>query len=300
MTARLTACAALLGALAIASTARAQPAPADPSIPASAPASASASAPASASASASAPASASASAPASAPAPAPTYVIAPYSSTGEAAPTYDVAPRAKLKRYVQRHVGFEAGMRTTVVLDEGYDPYSSNDLLPHFAASATWVPLRMAPFSVGLVGEYDLGGSSGMARGDATSMLVQRASLGLQARLALGSRVYTFAKAAPSVMYMRGSITDAAVDRPLTADAWTWGVDATGGAAVMIGRAGDPDWPALRVWIVGEIGYAFAGKSEMVFSPEERDDDPRMFGSVRLPGFRPAGVVNRLALALTF
>ena len=298
MTARLTACAALLGALAISSAARAQPVATDPSISAPAPASASAPASAPASASASAPASASASA--SAPAPASAEMIVPFSSTNEAAPTYDAAPPAKLKRYVQRHVGFEAGMRTTVVLDEGYDPYSANDLLPHFAAAATWVPLRMAPFSVGLVGEYDLGRSSGMARGDATSLVIHRASVGLQARLALGRRVYAFAKAAPSVMYLRGGITDAAIDRPLTADAWTWGVDATGGAAVLIGRAGDPDWPALRVWIVGEIGYAFAGKSEMVFSPEEQDDDPRMFGSVRLPGFRPAGVVNRLALALTF
>jgi hypothetical protein len=262
MNARLTACAALLGALAIPSAARAQPTPADP--PGSSP------------------------------------VIVPFAAVDQAAPAYDAAPPAKPKRSIQRHVGFEAGMRTTVVLDEGYDPYSANDLLPHFAGAVTWMPLRAAPFSLGFVGEYNIGGRSGMARGDATSLLIQRASVGLQGRLALGSRVYAFAKAAPSVMYMHSSITDAAVDRSLTADAWTWGVDTTGGAAVMIGRAGDRDWPILRVWIVGELGYAFAGKSEMVFSPEQQDDDPRMFGSVRLPGFRPAGVVNRLALALTF
>lgn len=220
-------------------------------------------------------------------------------------PTYeparhDEAPPRKPRRYVQRHMGLEVGARTQVVLFEGFDPYSRSDLLPHFAAAGTWVPLRAGAFSLALLGEYDLGGQSANARGDETALTVHRFSAGLQARFTLGSRLYTFVKGAPAALHLRASIDDAALDRPLVARTWTWGVDATGGAGLLLGAAGDEDWPAARFWLVGEIGYAFAGEAEMRFSPEADQDDPRQFGEIELPGLRTAGVVNRLAFAVTF
>ncbi|MBW2458067.1 MAG: hypothetical protein JRI68_26415, partial [Deltaproteobacteria bacterium] len=49
-----------------------------------------------------------------------------------------------------------------------------------------------------------------------------------------------------------------------------------------------------------ELGYGFAGAVDMNYSPEEDDDDPRVYGSVDLPPVRPSGLINRLAVALTF
>jgi hypothetical protein len=213
---------------------------------------------------------------------------------------YDEAPPEKPKRYTQRHLGFEIGARNQIVLFEGFDPYSRSDLLPHFAVAATWVPVRAGAVSLGVVGEYDIGGQSATARGDATALTVHRFSAGLQARFALASRLYTFVKAAPAALHLRASIDDAALDRPLVARTWTWGLDTTGGAALLLGAAGDRAWPAARFWLVGEIGYAFAGEAEMRFSPEADPEDPRRFGEVELPGLRAAGVVNRFAFAVTF
>lgn len=213
---------------------------------------------------------------------------------------YDEPRPEKPKRYVQRHLGLEIGARTAVVLFEGFDPYSRSDLLPSFALAATWTPVRVGAFRLALRGEYDIGGQSATARGDETSLVVHRFAGGLEAGLLLGPRVRMFAKAAPALLHLRASIDDPAIDRPLVARTFTWGLDATGGTAVMLAAVGDREWPAARFWLTGELGYAFAGEAAMRFTPEEDEDDPRRFGEVELPGLRPSGVVSRIALAITF
>lgn len=207
---------------------------------------------------------------------------------------------APLTKHRQYDLGFELGVRNVVATDPSYDPYSEDDALTAAAFAVTWMPLQYDLFTVGLVGEWDPGGSTGSARGDATSLFVHRASVGAQARLALGSRVYLHARVAPSMIFVSTSIEDPAIPRPLEADSFTWGLDATGGAAVLIARAGDPDAPAFRLWVVGEVGYAFAGAAELAHEVEAVDDDPRRYGGVTLAALDTSGVVNRFALALTF
>ncbi len=214
--------------------------------------------------------------------------------------TYVPDAERPLTRYRQYDLGFELGMRNVVATDPSFDPYSGDDVLSSFALAATWTPLHVDVLTFGLVGEWNPGGSTGTARGDLTSLTVHRGSLGAQARLALGRRVYLSAKVAPSILAVSGNIHDPAIDRPLEADSVTWGLDATGGAAVLIARVGDPDAPAFRLWIVAEVGYAFTGAAEMSHAPEEVDDDPRLYGGVALAALDTSGVVNRFGVALTF
>jgi len=213
---------------------------------------------------------------------------------------YEPEPETPLTKHRQYDLGVEAGVRNVVATDSSYDPYSGDDALTSFALTATWMPLHVDPLSFGLVGEWNPGGSTGSARGAATSLFVHRMSLGAQARLALGRRVYLHAKVAPSILAVSGNIDDPAIGRPLSADSITWGLDATGGAAVLIARAGDPDAPAFRLWVVGEVGYAFTGAAEMSHAPAEDEEDPRRYGGVTLAALDTSGVVNRFSVALTF
>lgn len=214
--------------------------------------------------------------------------------------TYTPPPPKPLTKHQQYDLGFEVGVRNVVVTDPSYDPYSTDDVLTSFALSATWTPIHFDVLTLGLVGEWSPGGSTGSARGDETSLVVHRGAVGAQARVALGSRVYLHAKVAPSILAISGDIQDPALEAPLEADSVTWGLDATGGAAVLIGRAGDPDAPAFRLWIVGEVGYAFTGAADMTHAPEPDDDDPRLYGGVALAALDTSGVVNRLSVAMTF
>ena len=150
---------------------------------------------------------------------------------------YAPPPDKPLTKHRQYDLGFEIGVRNVVVTDPSFDPYSTDDVLTSFALSATWTPLHFDIVTLGLVGEWSPGGSTGAARGDETSLAVHRGAIGAQARVALGRRVYLHAKVAPAILAISGDIEDPAVERPLEADNVTWGLDATGGAAVVCDRA---------------------------------------------------------------
>ncbi|MEO7327180.1 MAG: hypothetical protein ABI193_01290, partial [Minicystis sp.] len=75
---------------------------------------------------------------------------------------------------------------------------------------------------------------------------------------------------------------------------------ATAGAALMFARVGTRAVPRARFWFTGEAGYAFAGTSSMVFAPSEEADDPRHYGSIKLPDFSPSGGIGRLAFLVSF
>jgi hypothetical protein len=207
---------------------------------------------------------------------------------------------APLRKYPQRFVGFEVGARGALVRDAGFDPYAADDRLASLSLGATWEPLRARPVFFGLAGEYDLGERSARARGVPSSLTVHRASIGVRVRWEVATLLSLYAKATPGVLHLRGSLDDAAVDRALVARSWTWTVDAVAGAAVPIVTFGDPAWPAARIWLALEGGYAFAGSASMRFAPADDPSDPRRFGAIDLPALRVAGPVSRLAIATTF
>jgi len=97
-----------------------------------------------------------------------------------------------------------------------------------------------------------------------------------------------------------GSIQAPSLDRPLVARPWTWGLDTVGGAGLLMGTAGSYAAPAARFWLTGELGYSFAGSAPMTYAPATSDTDPRQYGTLMLPAFKPAGGVGRLAVAVAF
>lgn len=214
-------------------------------------------------------------------------------------PRADLAERAAPRRYVQRNVEVAAGVRTVVVRGQGYDPYASNDVLPALSLGVRAMVLKARPLSLSLLGGYEVGAEAETARGLDTHLVAHRILLGAEGRLDLGQRLALFARATPGVLHTRGSITDPGVPE-LVSRNWTWSLDATGGLALLVGRVGDPEWPAVRFWLTAEMGYAFAGEVAMTYTPDAPDDDPRRYGSVDLPPLRLSGMVNRFTFAVSF
>jgi hypothetical protein len=183
----------------------------------------------------------------------------------------------------------------------GLDPYASgNDVLPMFSLSAGVTLLRAGRASLVTSVEWSTGSRSDSARGQDASLTLHRLGGALETRWQPARRLCLFAKLAPAAFAVLGSIQAPALDRPLVARPWTWGLETTGGAGLLLGSAGNDRAPSARFWLTGEVGYAFAGSASMSYAPAASDTDPRHYGALMLPAFKPAGGVGRLGFAVSF
>ena len=196
----------------------------------------------------------------------------------------------------------ELGVRAMLVTNDGFEPFTNSEvsLLGQLVVAGSITPLKFDPISIAIVPEYNVGARSGNVRGQESSLTLHRLAAGVRIDATITRHIHTYARVAPGAIYLHGSIRDAAIDRPLVSNAWTWGLDATAGVAILMGAVGDRKDPAVGFWLLAEYGYMFAGEQEMSYAPAEDEDDPRRFGNIDLPAIRPAGVVNRLAVALSF
>jgi hypothetical protein len=220
--------------------------------------------------------------------------VAPEPPPGGSPVAEDAPPRAD--GAAAGRFSLEAGARITVIGHRGLDPYSDGDALPQLALGAGITPLRAAPFSLAIEADYALGASTGDARGAEASLTTHRLTLGIVGRAELGERLRFFARVAPGVVNASATITDPGFHRALDASAWAFGLDAVGGADLLVTRP-DAD-VGLRLSV--DLGYAYAGASEMSFTPESEDDDLRRFGPTRLPDLAVRGVTYRWAMSITF
>jgi hypothetical protein len=212
-------------------------------------------------------------------------------------------PTTPLPRMLGHYFQVDAGLRSVLVANAGFEPYGGAGVNPlsQLALGATFLPLQIDPFTLGFGVEYDIGARSQSTRGDDFSLTEHRLAGSVLVDATIIRYVHLFARVAPAALYLHGSITDAALpDRPLTSNGWTWGLDTTGGAAFMLGAVGDREAPRVGFWITAELGYCFAGQVDMAYAPTSDDQDPRRFGSLALPAVRPHGALNRLSLGLSF
>jgi hypothetical protein len=207
----------------------------------------------------------------------------------------DTAPRVAAPRAPE--IDVSVGIRGMLLPSPGFDPYAGNDVLVQSAVTVGVSLLRAGHASVLLFAEWDLGSRSSSARGEDTSLMLNRFGGGVETRYQLGRHVYLSAKLAPAAFLLDGSITDPSLDRPLVAQAWTWALDASGGFGVLLGRT---ETRGVGFWVTGDLGYTWAGESAMSYAPAAEASDPRQFGSVMLPAMKPAGGMSRLGMAVSF
>lgn len=223
------------------------------------------------------------------------------STSPEVAPSKDVATTpVKASSFRMPEINLALGLRAMVMPSAGLDPYAINDSVVQLSLAAGPTLFRSGPVSIAALAEWNFGNKESTARGDATSLTMHRIGVGLESRFQLARRFMIFARIEPAAVHLSGTIMDAGLDRPLVSRSWNWALDTTGGLAVMIANTGPREAPTSRFWFTGELGYGFAGQSDMVFAPEADAEDPRKYGSITLPGLRPSGVLGRLAVAVSF
>lgn len=224
-------------------------------------------------------------------------VSAPITVVAE--PSKDVAaPRPSSWRVPEVNLGF--GLRMMRVASAGLDPFATNDTVTQLSLVAGPTLLRSGRVSLAALFEWDYGNKEATARGDKTALTMHRIGLGLESRFQLAHRLMIFAKVSPGAVHLRSTIEDAGLPRPLVSRSWSWALDTTGGLAVMFANTGPREAPTSRFWFTGELGYGFAGQSDMVFAPEADAEDPRKYGTIMLPALRPSGVLGRIAVAVSF
>lgn len=232
-------------------------------------------------------------------------IALPLSARAEQPPSEEITLKSEVA--APRKASFHApeinlalGFRTMIMPSAGLDPYAANNTVVQLSLAAGPTLLRRGPVSIVAMGEWSFGTKESTARGDTTSLTMHRLGVGLETRFQLASRFMIFAKLAPAAVNLRGTIVDPGLLRPLVSQSWSWALDTTAGAALLFARTGPREAPTSRFWFTGELGYGFAGQSDMIYAPEVDPADPRKYGSIMLPGLRPSGALMRLAMLVSF
>ena len=229
----------------------------------------------------------------------PSSPSSPSSPSEEITLKSDVAAPRKASFHVPE-INLALGFRTMIMPSAGLDPYATDNTVVQLSLAAGPTLLRRGPVAIVAMAEWSFGTKESTARGDTTSLTMHRLGVGLETRFQLATRLMLFAKLAPAAVNLRGTIMDPGLTRPLVSRSWSWALDATAGAAVMFARTGSREAPTSRFWFTGELGYGFAGESDMIYAPEVDAADPRKYGSIMLPGLRPSGALARLAMLVSF
>jgi hypothetical protein len=222
----------------------------------------------------------------------------PLSARAEQGPS-TVAPSPRVASRVPE-INLALGFRSMLMPSAGLDPFSTNNAVSQvsFVAGPTLVKRRA--FSVAALAEWDFGRLKGTARGNEATLVLHRLGVGLESRFQVARHLAFFAKIAPAAVHLGGSLTDPGFARPLVTGSWSWALDTTAGAAFMFSSTGPRDAPTSRFWLTGELGYGFAGTSDMIYKPEPQEEDPRVYGAIMLPALRPSGALARGSVAVSF
>jgi hypothetical protein len=207
-------------------------------------------------------------------------------------------PRPPRRQFIS--LGF--GVRAAVIEGKGLDPYAEDDGMAMLTLFGTVTPWPTRPLSLHIAFEWDFGASASTARGIVSRMEVHRLALGLELRYLPISRISLFARAMPSAIHAGGTIEDASFVDHLEANAWTWGLDATAGAAARVAAFGDAESPSASMWIGLDMGYRFAAAAAMRLRPGglSEEDRGRRFSEVPMADLDLSGFVGRLTGSVSF
>ncbi len=288
---------ALAAPLALAQQAPAPPAPASPS------GSAAASSPVAAAASGSSPAAAVASGSSpevAASGPASTAASGSARKPLAPLPVVEHSQTSRSYRAPQWGLGFLMGPRYSWLRGKGFDPYNSNDLQLGVDVEAQLRVVNAGAFSVWALAGWSTGGVSESTRGLPTSLTFHDLHLGVVGYVRPWNRLGFYARAAPGAHYFKAKLAPLSLPHALIGSEWTWGLEASAGASLLLGAAGNDAWPSARFWLNGDLGYAATGSVAMKVKADVPDDEAARYGSTSLPALSGSGVLLRFAFGVTF
>jgi hypothetical protein len=201
----------------------------------------------------------------------------------------------------QEHWLLGVGLRETFVTGKGYDPFSTDNVLPQVSIDLGRAFYASGPVSLAAIFAWDYGSTKATARQADTSLVVHRLTAGAEGRYHLLRRLYVFGRIAPGAQHSAATLHDevAGVDRET--DAWVFTSDFSLGAAFEF--AGDARGASTRprAWIGADGGYSWAAASKLDFKTAgPSDQTPARLEPLRFDDLALRGAFFRLAATVTY
>jgi hypothetical protein len=188
------------------------------------------------------------------------------------------------------------GVRSSLVRDGGFDPFSTGDVLAQFSVVLMHT-LRAGEGFVPAVGvAADIGSSSANARGADTDLSTLRLALVLEPRFVPAPGVYIGARIAPGLLHTSARLQDASTPAALSTAYWTASVDASLGAGARL----NPGTAQVGLWLVADAGYGWAPRHDLTLVPELPARDASKAGATELGSLSPRGMFGRVGLAVSY
>ena len=197
-------------------------------------------------------------------------------------------------------LGVQGGVRVNGLTHAGAEPFSRAPVLVQGSLGVGGVVLRRQRLTLVAGPTWDLGQTDATTRGDATSLTLHRLTVSLEARYTLWPWLRPYVRVAPGALHVRANVNDPVLDAPFAVRTWTWTVDVAAGVAIPLGQPASWRSFPYRFGLQVEGGYGFSGLVAMKLTPRNDDASTRSFEAIRLPDFRPAGALLRVAATLAF
>ena len=247
-------------------------------------------------------------APEGAPATSAAPAVPPYGVTYTASQPAAEAPKdapaeepddGKLGYHQEHFLGF-AGARVGKISSAGLDPFSDSDELAQFSVGLGTTIMTAGNFSVAGLFVYDVGGHSSEARGAETELVVNRLTLGGEARYHFLRQLFVFGRVAPGAIHSIAKLKDpSAGTQTLAARNWVFATDLSAGAMFELSGFSRSQKRRLNVWLTFDGGYGFAGESDLELTADG-DAGPVRAEPLDLGPLALAGPFMRFAAVLTY
>jgi hypothetical protein len=190
------------------------------------------------------------------------------------------------------------GVRGMLIRSDGYDPFSTTDMLPQVSLSLEHPFARQGAFGVAAGVGMDYGESGSTARGTPSSFKAWRLSAVVEGRYYARSYVYGFARFAPGVLRSAAVLTDdSSPNGNQPSDHFDLlSADSSLGAAFRVSGPANP----VAAWLCVETGYSWAQSHHMLLTPAAPERDQAKLAPVDLGTIQPRGGFMRFALAITY
>jgi len=200
----------------------------------------------------------------------------------------------------QPHLEASLGARVSKVPDAGYDPFADSDELAQLSLGLGGTLFTRDRFSLAAVGFWDFGTRSGNARGEQTSLVVHRLSVGPELRYHVLTPLYVFVHVLPAFAHSAASLDDGVAGVTRTAQHWSYGLDGAAGAACEVygKRSGESLQP--RLWVIAEGGYGYVGSTGLLLKAKAGADAPQRTAPIDLGSLSLAGPYLRISAAVSF
>jgi hypothetical protein len=190
------------------------------------------------------------------------------------------------------------GVRGMLIRSDGYDPFSTTDMLPQVSLSLEHPFARQGAFGFAAGVGMDYGESGSTARGTPSSFKAWRLSAVVEGRYYARSYVYGFARFAPGVLRSAAVLTDDSSPNgnQLSDHFDLLSADSSLGAAFRVSGPANP----VAAWLCVETGYSWAQSHHMLLTPAAPERDQAKLAPVDLGTIQPRGGFMRFALAITY